>query len=57
MGACSATLTVLTDQVPTFMNEPLKMNENVDPFWITVTWDAITTDIHTGRDTIIFYDL
>lgn len=57
MGACSTLLTVFTDQVPTFMNPPQVTFENIDPFWITLNWNAITSDSQTGRDTINFYDL
>lgn len=57
MGACSSVLTLLTDQVPTFMNPPEVVYDNIHPFWITITWSPITTDADIGRDTIIFYDL
>lgn len=57
MGACSANISVLADEIPTFMNVPVVSLDNVFPKWILITWDEITSEEHTGRDTIIFYDL
>lgn len=55
MGACSTELTVLTDDYPTFMNEPVITDANIHPTNIVLTWTGISTDSYTGRDPIIFY--
>ena len=57
MGACSTTLTVLTDETPTFMHTPTVTPENINPRWIYVEWAALTNDAQRGRDPIIFYDI
>ena len=53
MGACSTTLTVLTDEVPTFMNPPTLVK--VDYNLVSLTWNPITADADTGRDLPTYY--
>jgi hypothetical protein len=58
MGSYSSPLTVTADEVPTFMNTPI-VNQvtGVAPKWIYLTWAGITSPVHTGRDTVIYYEL
>lgn len=39
------------------MNAPIILEANVNPSWIYITWESITSNADTGRDSIIFYDL
>lgn len=59
MGACSATLTVLTDGTPTYMNTPETTAADTAPFSIKITWTGIadTDTTSNGRDPIIQYDV
>ena len=58
MGSYSSPLTVTADEVPTFMNTPIVNQETgVAPKWIYLTWAGITSPVHTGRDTVIYYEL
>lgn len=57
MDRCSPELSVLTDNFPQFMNPPATTDLNIHPTWIYLTWTGISTEAHTGRDPIIFYDL
>ena len=59
MGACSTDFTVLTCDYPTFMNPPIYVNDGtmIQPPWIYLTWNAITTQAQMGRASVTFYDL
>lgn len=59
MGACSATLTVLTDGTPTYMNSPTTTAAATTPSAITLSWVAIadTETTSNGRDPIITYEV
>lgn len=57
IGACTADLAVLTDSMPTRMNEPVVTVDNITPFWIRLNWLEITSDDDTGRDPIVYYGL
>lgn len=39
------------------MYPPVSTDANITPYWIYLTWSPITTDLQTGRDPAIFYDL
>lgn len=56
IGPYSPPLTVLTDNVPTRMNTPVE-DPATNATYIKVKWDAITDDIDTGRDAVIYYQL
>lgn len=54
-GVYSSNLVVRTDSVPLNMNAPTDFS--IDPNKIVLNWTAITADIDTGRDPVIFYQL
>jgi len=56
-GVCSDNFAMLSDTTPTFMYPPVAIDANINPYWIYLTWSPITTDLQTGRDPAIFYDL
>jgi hypothetical protein len=54
-GAYSSVLTVTTDDYPTQVQN-LRLIY-CSPKTIGIEWDALTTDVETGRDTVIYYKL
>ena len=57
IGACSSDLIVLTDGPPSLMNLPIITTDDINPFWIFITWNPLTSDSDTGRSSIIYYRL
>lgn len=56
IGPYSPPLTVLTDNVPTRMNNPVE-DPSTNANYIKVIWDEITDEVDTGRDPVIYYKL
>jgi hypothetical protein len=56
-GVCSDTFTFLSDTTPKFMFSPAISSADINPSSIKITWSAITSDLDTGRDPAVFYDL
>ena len=55
-GAASITLTILTDNTPTYMYTPTE-DPSTNATFINVTWEPLLLDSYTGRDPIIYYKL
>jgi hypothetical protein len=55
-GAASIPLTILTDNVPTYMYTPVE-DPTTNATQINVTWQSLLLDADTGRDPIIYYKL
>ena len=56
LGQYSDVLEILTDNVPTRMNDPAE-DPSTNANFIKVTWTGITDDADTGRDAITYYKL
>ncbi len=56
-GVLSTELEVTCDDYPTFMNAPTIATADIHPEWIKVTWAALSTEEHKGRDEIVSYGI
>jgi len=55
-GYSSIPLTILTDNVPTYMYTPVE-DPTTNATFINVTWQSLVDPTYTGRDPIIYYNL
>ena len=46
---------VLCDRSPTFMNKPVNIEANIQPYWIYLNWTHLVALTETGRDPPTYY--
>jgi hypothetical protein len=58
LGAFSVESVLLADSAPEFMNAPsVAVSSDITPKSIKLYWNPITSNAHTGRDPVIYYEL
>jgi hypothetical protein len=58
LGAYSVESVLLADSAPEFMNAPsVALPSDITPKSIKLYWNPITSNAHTGRDPVIYYEL
>ncbi len=55
-GYPSIPLTILTDNVPTYMYTPIE-DPSTNATFINITWPSLLDEAFTGRDPILYYKL